>query len=535
MTTKKLKAAIYTRKSTEHGLEQDFNSLAAQREAAEAYIISQKSQGWVLVNDSYDDGGISGGTMERPALQKLLEDVEKGRVDIIIVYKVDRLTRSLSDFARIIDLLDAADASFVSVTQQFNTTDSMGRLTLNVLLSFAQFEREVTAERIRDKILASKRKGMWMGGTVPLGYDNVDKKLVVIKKEAELVRLIFKTYLNSTGVKQTCHKLNELGYRTKSRKDVKPGNLKFCCGHIYYILKNRVYIGEVAHKRKHYPGNHKAIIDPETWEVVQKKIQSSRAKIKSGVHFKNPSLLVGLLKTDAGETLSPTHANKKGKRYRYYITKSDEIDHKETRYPAKQIENAVIEKLVDRLEEYNLQEIYGRSNMIKILTSGSPSEKRTTVQQLLKSVTISAHQLEIQLDDKIFGQEGNEVELDRGHTLIFPVSFKEGKKLKKLVIPSGRHIVQTPNRKLITLIAKAHLYAKELQSGKYQTMKELSEKLGVNKSDLGKQIRLAYLTPDIVTAVFEGRQSTTLNATRLRRLKSLPFDWVEQRELLGTY
>jgi len=533
MTTKKLKAAVYTRKSTDKGLEQDFNSLAAQREAAEAYITSQKSQGWVLVNDNYDDGGISGGTMERPALQKLLDDVKRGRVDIIIVYKVDRLTRSLSDFARIIDLLDDAGASFVSVTQQFNTSNSMGRLTLNVLLSFAQFEREVTAERIRDKILASKRKGMWMGGTVPLGYDNVDKKLVVNEEEAELVNLIFKTYLKSTGIKQACHRINKLGCRTKERKGLKPGNLKFWCGHINYILNNRLYIGEIKHKEKHYSGKHKAIIDRGTWQKVRNKIQSSKNNVKSGIHFKNPSLLVGLLKTDNGETLVPSHANKKGKRYRYYITKSEKIDHQETRYAAEQIENAVIERIIDRLEDPTLHEISAKSNMIEILKSGTPSEKRTEVQRLIKTVTLSPNQLKIRLDDKVLGQQEIETDIDLEQTLIVPVSFKEGKKSKKLVIPSGKHIVQTPDKKLIALIAKAHLYAKELHSGKYKTMKELSEKLGVNKSDLSKQIRLAYLTPEIITGIIEGRQPSIMNATQLRRLSTLPNDWDQQREILG--
>jgi len=532
MTNKRLKAAIYTRKSTEYGLEQDFNSLAAQREAGESYITSQKSQGWVLVNDNYDDGGISGGTMERPALQKLLEDVERGRVDIIVVYKVDRLTRSLSDFARIIDLLDEADASFVSVTQQFNTTDSMGRLTLNVLLSFAQFEREVTSERIRDKILASKQKGMWMGGTVPLGYDNVDKKLVVKEEEAKLVRLIYTTYLNSSGVKQTCHTLNQLGYRTKSRKGGRGSGGKFWCGHVYYILKNRLYIGVVTHKGKHYPGNHQPILDHELWENVQSKIQTSRVKFKNGFNFKNPSLLSGLLKTDTGEILSPAHANKQGKRYRYYITKSEEIDQKAVRYAAEQIENAVIERFLDRLDEYGLPEIKEKSLTINRLTSGTPSEKRIIIQQLTNSIILSNDLLEIKLNTQMLVQnQGDENE----ETLTVPISIKKGNKNKKLVIPSGKHIIRSPDKKLISLIAKAHLYAQELQSGKYETMKGLAEKYGINKSDLAKQIRFVYLAPDIITAILEGRHLSTINATHLRRMKHMPIDWSAQRSALNMH
>lgn len=533
MTLKKLKAAIYTRKSTEKGLEQDFNSLAAQREAGEAYITSQKSQGWVLVNDNYDDGGISGGTMERPALQKLLEDVNKGRVNIIVVYKVDRLTRALSDFARMIDLLDEAGASFVSVTQQFNTTDSMGRLTLNVLLSFAQFEREVTAERIRDKILASKKKGMWMGGTVPLGYDNVDKKLIVNEEEADLVRLIFKTYLKSTSIKHTCYMINELGYRTKQRKGIKTGNLKFWCGHINSILKSRLYVGDVKHKDKHYPGNHEAIIDPCIWEKVQAKIRASKATIKSGQHYKSPSLLVGLLKTDKREALSPAHTNKNGNRYRYYITKSEKLDHKETRYPAEQIENAVIERLIDRLEDPVLQEITEKTHFVETLKLGTPSEKRMVFQDLLGSVTIYPDQIEINLSENVFTQIGSETDFEPKKTIIVSISLKQGKKLKKLVIPSGKHIIQTPDQKLISFIAKAHIYAKELQSGKYKTIKELANQYEINKSDLAKQIRYAFLAPNIVSTILEGKQSSTLNATHLRRLNNLPTDWSDQQSLLG--
>ena len=530
MTVKKLRAAIYTRKSTEHGLEQEFNSLSAQREAAEAYITSQKSQGWVIVKDNYDDGGISGGTMERPALLKLLSDIEKGRVDIIVVYKVDRLTRSLSDFARIIDLLDKSEASFVSVTQQFNTTDSMGRLTLNVLLSFAQFEREVTAERIRDKILASKRKGMWMGGTVPLGYDNVDKKLVINKEETELVRLIFNTYLNSSGVKQTCHILNQLGHRTKERKGVKPGGCKFSCGHLYYILKNRLYIGDVIHKGKHYSGNQEYIIDQKLWEKVQAKIQSSKVKIKNGFHFKNPSLLTGLLKTKSGKSLTPAHAQKQSKRYRYYISKSDEYYHKSVRYPAEQIERAVISELIVRFED---QRVAGATNQIKeieVLKAGTPSEKRELLQSLISSISLSSEKMEVFLHEQSSPSGTDDIEAP---VISVPVRFAEGKIGKKIIIPSGRQVIQIPDKKLISLIAKAHLYAKELQSGKYKTMTVLAEKCGINKSDLAKQIRLAYLAPDIVTSIMEGRQPTTLNATQLRRLSDFPMSWVEQRKQLN--
>ncbi len=523
MTIKKLRAAIYTRKSTEYGLEQDFNSLAAQREAAEAYITSQKSQGWILVNDNYDDGGISGGTMERPALQKLLEDIKRGQVHIIVVYKVDRLTRSLTDFSRIIELLDEADASFVSVTQQFNTTDSMGRLTLNVLLSFAQFEREVTSERIRDKILASKQKGMWMGGTVPLGYDNADKKLVVNTNEAKIVRLIFNTYLTSSGIKETCQKINDIGHRTKSRNGGRGEGGKFWVGHVNYILKNRLYVGEIAHKGKHYPGNHEAIIDRTIWDKVQTKIEASKANIKNGTHFVNPSLLCGLLKTDAGEPLIPTHTKKGATRYRYYITKSEQPSHKAVRYPAKEIETAVIQALKNSMSElFECQ--FESSEMISRIEADNPVEVRAALLEIVDGISISKDQSEITLSSDFDNHDQK--------TISAEIEIKECSRGRKSIIPSGEQVIQEPDQKLIKLIAKAHLYAKELQSGKYLTMGELADKFGINKSDLGRQLRLAYLAPDLTKMIIEGRHPSSINTTIFRRLRYLPIDWNEQTDVM---
>ena len=268
------RCAIYTRKSSDEGLEQEFNSLDAQREACEAYIVSQRHAGWTALPDLYDDGGLSGGTMERPALQRLLADVRAGKVQIIVVYKVDRLTRSLADFAKIVDVLDAHDASFVSVTQQFNTTTSMGRLTLNMLLSFAQFEREIAGERIRDKIAASKAKGMWMGGNVPLGYDVRDRKLIVNPTEAESVRMIFRRYAELGSVALLKAELDLLGVVSKRREGAGgflSGGKPFSRGALYLLLQNRLYRGEIAHKGNVYPGQHQAIVDVELWQVVQRQ------------------------------------------------------------------------------------------------------------------------------------------------------------------------------------------------------------------------------------------------------------------------
>src|SRR5580704_1436048 len=270
------RCAIYTRKSSEEGLEQEFNSLQAQCEACEAYICSQRHEGWVLARTRYDDGGFSGGNMERPALQRLLADIQGGRIDIIVVYKVDRLTRSLADFAKMVEVFDAQGASFVAVTQQFNTTTSMGRLTLNVLLSFAQFEREVTGERIRDKIAASKRKGIWMGGCPSMGYDVCDRRLVVNQAEAAIVREIYQRYLKTGSVPKLKRELDRDGVVSKirvSRKGIRSGGLSFSRGALYELLSNPIYIGEIRHKRERHPGQHEAILDRNLWQKVQKRLR----------------------------------------------------------------------------------------------------------------------------------------------------------------------------------------------------------------------------------------------------------------------
>ncbi|GAC1602403.1 MAG: hypothetical protein NVS3B2_06010 [Ramlibacter sp.] len=317
------RCAIYTRKSSEEGLEQEFNSLDAQREACEAFIRSQKQAGWVALPDMYDDGGVSGGTLERPALQRLLADIAAGRVDTVVVYKVDRLTRSLADFAKIVDAFDAKGVAFVSVTQQFNTTSSMGRLTLNMLLSFAQFEREVTGERIRDKIAASKAKGMWMGGYPPLGYDVVDRKLVVNDAEAETVRHIFRRYAELRSVRALKEELDTTGVVSKARAGrVRAGGQPIARGALYRMLQNRLYRGEITHKGAAYAGQHEPIIGLELWERVQSGVGENRVDRDDSAGPAAPSLLTGLVFDGAGDRMSPTHANKKGRRYRYYVSQS---------------------------------------------------------------------------------------------------------------------------------------------------------------------------------------------------------------------
>src|SRR6266853_3230093 len=318
------RCAIYTRKSSEEGLEQEFNSLQAQSEACEAYIRSQRHEGWGLARTRYDDGGFSGGNIERPALQHLLADIQGGRIDIIVVYKVDRLTRSLADFARLVEIFDAQGASFVSVTQQFNTTSSMGRLTLNVLLSFAQFEREVTGERIRDKIAASKKKGMWMGGLPPLGYQARDRGLVVVDSEAETVRYIFRRYAELGSIRLLQEELDAQGLKSKCRTSPSGrlwGGKPFARGALYLMLQNRIYRGEIVHKERSYPGEHTPIIDQQLWDAVQARLAGHVAQRNAGGRIAQPSLLAGMLFDGDGKRMTPSHAIKKGTRYRYYISR----------------------------------------------------------------------------------------------------------------------------------------------------------------------------------------------------------------------
>ncbi len=319
------RCAIYTRKSSEEGLEQDFNSLHAQREACEAFIKSQAGEGWRLVKTAYDDGGLSGGTMERPALQRLLEDIRRRLVDVVVVYKVDRLTRSLADFAKMVEVFDAHGVSFVAVTQQFNTTTSMGRLTLNVLLSFAQFEREVTGERIRDKIAASKRKGMWMGGLVPLGYDAHERRLIVNESEAETVLEIFRRYLELGSVRLLMEDLNRRRIRSKVRvakNGKQSGGNSFFRGALYVLLSNPIYVGEIRHKGVRHPGLHEPIVGRELWEKTQLLLRSQAVRGASRATKPVASPLMGRLFDESGQSLTPSHAVKRERRYRYYVSRS---------------------------------------------------------------------------------------------------------------------------------------------------------------------------------------------------------------------
>lgn len=345
---RRLRCAVYTRKSSEEGLDMDFNSLDAQREACEAYVASQKAEGWILVPDHYDDGGFSGGNLDRPGLQRLLRDIEARRIDVIVVYKIDRLSRSLLDFAKLVEVFDRCNVTFVSVTQSFNTTTSMGRLTLNVLLSFAQFEREITSERLRDKVAASKKKGMWMGGFPVLGYDIKDRKLVVNEQEAKLVRRIFERFVQLGSGHRVAQELRMervtgKAWTSKRGRQWQPAPMAKTV--VYRLLNNRIYIGEIVHKGNVYPGEHRAIIDRALWDKAQAILQQSAPVRSNATRARTPALLKGLIHGPDGRLMSPTHTRKGERLYRYYVAQNGPARVGLRRVSATEIETAVVDQL----------------------------------------------------------------------------------------------------------------------------------------------------------------------------------------------
>ena len=420
--SRKVRCAIYTRKSSEEGLEMEFNSLDAQREACEAYIVSQKQEGWIALPDVYNDGGISGGTLERPALQRLLADIEAGRIDVVVVYKIDRLSRALMDFAKLVEVFDLHSVTFVSVTQQFNTTTSMGRLTLNILLSFAQFEREVTGERIRDKIAASRKKGMWMGGHPPLGYDVVDRKLVVNREEAALVRHIFERFLHAGSATLLMNELNAAGHTTKSwttrSGTMRPGR-PFDKGVLYKLLNNRVYLGEAVHKGKSYPGEHQAIIDAPIWDKVHSILSENARRRGNHVRAATPALLKGLIRcASCDRAMTPSHARKNGRRYRYYVCqsaiKNGHASCPVRSLPAGEIEEAVLvqvrallrapEMVARTLESPNSDSSITEDDAIQTIAALDPLwdelfplEQARVIRLLVDTVTVTPEALQVSL------------------------------------------------------------------------------------------------------------------------------------------
>lgn len=514
----KRRCAIYTRKSTEEGLDKAFNSLDAQRESCAAYVMSQCHEGWELLPDLYDDGGYSGGTMDRPGLKHLLSDVKAGRVDIIVVYKVDRLTRSLADFAKIVEVLDGQGASFVSVTQAFNTTNSMGRLTLNVLLSFAQFEREVTGERIRDKIAASKARGMWMGGSVPLGYEVKDRKLIVVPHEAERVRMIFTRYLAIGSVRVLAEQLQAQGIRSKlriSRAGKEYGNAPFSRGALYLILKNRIYLGEVMHKGKAYRGEHNAIVDDELFARAQALLKQNRNNHVNGVHADEPSLLIGKVRDGLGRIMSPDHAAKRGRRYRYYASRTEGCSKaaKAWRVPAGDLEGLVLSQLAQRFDPEIM------STEILSITSMGASEQRILIGTEIDRVDIHLDRVDICFAN---GEQ----------TSVAAPIIRRGKETR-LAVPPDQQSQAHRDPALIKLLIKAHRARQAVETNNDLSIAKLAEAQGYGRDYFGVLLRIAYLAPDIIAAILDGRQPVQLNRQRLARATNMPIDWQAQREMLG--
>lgn len=517
---KPFRCAIYTRKSTEHGLELEFNSLDAQRDACEAYIKSQASQGWRALPQHYDDPAYSGGNLDRPALRQLLKDINAGRVDVVVVYKIDRLTRSLADFAKLVEAFDAKSISFVAVTQQFNTTTSMGRLTLNVLLSFAQFERELSSERVRDKIAASRAKGKWTGGTVPLGYEARDKKLVINKTEAETVRTIFKRYLELQSFGKLVEDLDRRGIVTK-RRDTRVkkynGGIPFTYGPLAHFLKNRIYIGETGHKDKWFSGEHEAIVDRKTFDRVQELLASKSARRKAN-RSASEALLIGKLYDDRGNRMSPSFSTKNGIRYRFYVSAALLRGRKAEagsvgRVSASEIEAVVTAALTQRfpppvskaIEANELIERYlrrieistGRLTIVVVL---SPSDEGPT------SSHNSAERIEVPWSAKTIGASAG--------------------------FDKNRSDAQSePDQKFVQAIVRACSWVKDLQAGRYQTIEALAVAVDLHPKLVRQAIRLAFLPPDITEAIFSGGQSR--HPTLIDIPTILPFAWSAQRQVLS--
>jgi site-specific DNA recombinase len=535
-SVKTMRCAIYTRVSTDQGLDQEFNSLDAQYEASSAYIKSQAHAGWTLIKNRYDDGGYSGGSTERPDLQRLLDDIRSRKVDVIVVYKVDRLTRSLADFAKLVELFDAHGVSFVSVTQQFNTTTSMGRLTLNVLLSFAQFEREVTSERIRDKIAASKRKGIWVGGPLPLGYHIKDDKITVVEHEAEHVRMIFRRYLELSGVNALVRDLKDLNIRTKTRPLATGGTrggIPFGRGTLFYLLRNRFYIGEVTYKGEILPGEQPPIMERSLFDAVQQKL-TEQWTAKTADRNPNDHLLSGLLFDDAGNPMVPTHATKAGIRYRYYVSRP--CLHGEartakvgtiTRVPAAEVEEIVVKSLVEHLESLGTAAADlkpGHSAIAERIERIDVHNDRLTV-RVKSEQTLE----EISLTDDAEGRGD-------GRVLTIPWQKPPSKRFREILLTHGsqRKDVrpEKPERrlKLVSAIARGRRWLDEIISGTVTDARQIASRERCSVRQVNMTISLAFLAPKLVRAAVEGRLPRGIN---IERLRDAPAEWSRQFEALG--
>ena len=578
---RRYRCAIYTRKSHEEGLDQDFNSLDAQREACEAYILSQAGLGWELSPKLYDDGGISGGHLDRAGLQALLTDIRAGQIDIVVVYKVDRLTRSITDFGRLVETFDEQDVSFVSVTQAFNTTNSMGRLTLNVLLSFAQFEREVTAERIRDKIAGSKQKGMWMGGRVPYGYQNHDKKLFIHEVEAANLRLMFELYLKHKSlseVKQALDQRNVVSRQKTNKSGMRTGGLPFTAGNIRSILSNPVYAGDIRHKQNVYRGNHEPIVERAVWNEVQSDLANqNNIKQNNRTRTNSPALLKGMLYDVLGNRLVAHHVNKKGNKYYYYVTKAERGKEKgdgnrnqhltsdtitsegipktaltQIRLPMQKIEKVIQEHLIatfkskqsllemlkqTKIEVHELYAIFQQSETLaKTIESANHLKLEAIYQKLIKRIIIHSDNIEIEFEPNYLTETLGFKVVREGQRFRIRKSTevrRRGQELK-FIIGGKQAEEKRTDMSLIRLIAKAHLLKNEIETGAISSIKEFAEKYSFDHGDAKNLIPLSYLAPSIIDAIYDGTQPTSLTTSRLKSVANrLPIRWIEQRQVLG--
>jgi DNA invertase Pin-like site-specific DNA recombinase len=534
------RCAVYTRKSSEEGLEQDFNSLHAQREACEAFIKSQKGEGWKLVPTAYDDGGLSGGNMDRPGLKQLLQDIRDRRIDVVVVYKVDRLTRSLADFAKMMEVFEASEVSFVSVTQQFNTTSSMGRLTLNILLSFAQFERELTGERIRDKISASKKKGIWMGGPLPLGYDVQDRKLIVNAAEAVQVRRIFDAYLEVGCVRKLQGVLETEGIRSKARPGMAhrlAGNRPFARGALYTILRNPIYLGEISHKGTVYPGQHHAIVERRIWDEVQQRLNESNGGRTAGVAAQ-AHLLAGRLWDEKGQPLITNHASKKGKRYRYYVSTSQEKGTPpKWRLPANQIESVIQAATIDLLKDETALARDMQTQGIELARTSSllKHAKRACTQlegdgnglgELLHRVEVTSSQLRVSINLA----SGNEQPVLAERSI--PMTMRRRGVETRLMLESGSRPAQV-DETLIRAVARARNWFGEISEGRVRSHREIAAREGITAEYVNQLLPLAFLAPRIVEAIVSGRQAPHLSTRELMTRLQIPANWADQHRLLA--
>ncbi len=543
---KKIRCAIYTRKSSEEGLEQEFNSLDAQREACASYVASQKHEGWVLLPTHYDDGGLSGGNLERPALKQILKDIGGGLVDQIIVYKIDRLTRSLADFSKIVDVLDAAKASFVSVTQSFNTATSMGRLTLNMLLSFAQFEREVTAERIRDKIAASKRKGLWMGGNVPLGYEANGRTLKINNPDAKTICQLYELYEQHQTVRAVKEEADRLKLRTKKRtgrSGTVSGGGAFDRGHIHHILTNPIYAGRIRHKTKVFEGQHPAIIAPSRWDGIQEQLKEGAAKTRQKRTSKQSSLLCGKLFDETGDRLTPSHTKtRKGTRLRYYVShrlikRSGEQNLDGWRLPGNELETMVAKLAKDTLLDpsfctgvipnLNASEREHFRTKLKDHTEQGPKETL----ELVERIDLAPGHLKVKLSIAHIVDllERSADELDPEHlTIRTPFQLrKRGVETKIIIADAPTGIDEA----LIQNIAKANHWYGLVKQG--QTFKNIARSQNTSSDRIQKMIGLAFLAPDLLRQVMQGKQPLGFTSDWVMRC-NIPSDWNAQRALIAT-